>query len=116
MDIKILSYRLPGNSPSSQVDCGWIAYNGEKEVGWVSMIFYPKNLIKFADAYVISEYRGKGIYSKLWDKRFKYCQKHFPNHKIISYCKESVIDFYIKKGFKPSGTVTLMKLGKAKED
>lgn len=108
--IKILSYRLPGNSPSAQVDCGWIAYNGEKEIGWVSMIFYPKKLIKFADAYVISEYRGKGVYSQLWNTRFDYCKKHFPNYKIISYCKESVVDFYIDKGFKAGEKVTLMTL------
>ena len=110
MDIKILSYRLPGNSPSSQVDCGWIAYTGEEEIGWVSMIFYPKKIIKFAAAYVKSKYRGKGVYSQLWDVKFNYCQEKFPNHKIISYCKESVIDFYIKKGFKKKGIVTLMHL------
>lgn len=110
MDTKIISYRLPGTTPSSQVDCGWIAVVDDIEVGWVSMIFHPDKTIKLADAYVIPEYRGKGIYNKLWHHRYNYCVDNYPDHRLIAYCKESVLDYFLNKGFEEKETVTLVEL------
>ena len=72
--MNILSYRLPTNTPnpSKHSDCGWVAIIDGKEVGWVNMSFKPDNTLKFEDAFVHPDFRGLGIYRKLWDTRWEY--------------------------------------------
>ena len=99
--MNIFSYRLPTNTPnpSKHSDCGWVAIVDGKEVGWVNMSFKPDNTLKFEDAFVHPDFRGKGIYRKLWDTRWEYVSKHYKGWKVVAYCKPLSIDLYKEKQF-----------------
>ena len=85
MKIQILSYRLPTATPdpTRHSSCGWIALIDDTEVGWCNMSFLPNKVIKLEDAFIKFDYRGKGIYKKLWWTRWEYLNEHFKDHKII---------------------------------
>ena len=109
--MNIISYRLPSNTPdpSRHSSCGWIAVVDNKEVAWCNMSFLPENTLKFEDAFVLPDYRGRGIYRKLWDIRWEYVNKNLKGMKIIAYCKPITVDFYQEKGFKEVHKITLME-------
>ena len=107
----IIGFRLPTNTPGPQrhTSCGWVAMNDNKEVGWCNMSFLPHNTLKFEDAYVDPDYRGKGIYRKLWDTRWEYVTKNFKGMKVIAYCKPITVGFYEEKGFEEVHKITLVE-------
>jgi len=109
--MNIIGYRLPTQTPdpSRHSACGWVAIVDGKEVGWINMSFLPDNTLKFEDAYVHADYRGQGIYNKLWNTRWDYVNSHCKGMRVISYCKPTTIDFYIKQGFKELHTITLVE-------
>ena len=109
--MNIIGYRLPSHTPGPQrhSSCGWVAIIDKKEVGWCNMSFLPNNVLKFEDAFVLPDYRGRGIYRKLWDTRWNYISSFCKGMKIISYCKPSTYEFYKKKGFEEKYHVTLME-------
>ena len=109
--MNILSYRLPSYTPdpSRHSSCGWVAIIDDKEVGWCNMSFLPHNTIKFEDAFVDPDYRGKGIYRKLWDTRWEYVTKNFKGMKVIAYCKPITVGFYEEKGFEEVHKITLVE-------
>ena len=109
--MNILSYRLPSSTPdpSRHSSCGWIAIIDGKEVGWCNMSFLPHNTLKFEDAFVDPDYRGKGIYRKLWDTRWEYVTKNFKGMKVIAYCKPITVGFYEEKGFEDVDKITLVE-------
>ena len=111
MEVRILSYRLPETTsvPNRHNTFGWVAFVDDQEVGWVNMTLLPKKTIKFEDAYVKKEYRGKGIYNKLWDVRWNYIKNNYIGYKIVAYCKETTLDFYKKQGFEEVSTTTLVE-------
>ena len=107
----IIGYRLPTNTPGPQrhSSCGWVAIIDSKEVGWCNMSFLPNNVLKFEDAYVHPNFRGKGIYRKLWNTRWEYVSKAYKGMRVISYCKPSTYKFYIDKGFEAKEVITLVE-------
>ena len=109
--MNILSYRLPSSTPdpSRHSSCGWIAMIDGQEVGWCNMSFLPENTLKFEDAFVHPDYRGQGIYRKLWDTRWEYVNENLKGMKIIAYCKPITVNFYQEKGFKEVHKITLME-------
>ena len=109
--MNIISYKLPSNTPdpSRHSSCGWIAIVDNKEVAWCNMSFLPENTLKFEDAFVLPDYRGRGIYRKLWDTRWEYVNKNLKDMKIIAYCKPITVNFYQEKGFKEVHKITLME-------
>ena len=109
--MNILSYRLPSSTPdpSRHSSCGWVAIVDDKEVGWCNMSFLPHNTLKFEDAFVDPDYRGKGIYRKLWDTRWEYVTKNFKGMKVIAYCKPITLGFYKEKGFEEVHKITLVE-------
>ena len=109
--MNIISYRLPSNTPnpSRHSSCGWIAMIDGKEVGWCNMTFLPENTLKFEDAFVHPDYRGQGIYRKLWDTRWEYVNENLKGMKVIAYCKPITVNFYQEKGFKEVHKITLME-------
>ena len=109
--MNILSYRLPSSTPdpSRHSSCGWVAIIDDKEVGWCNMSFLPHNTIKFEDAFVDPDYRGRGIYRKLWDTRWEYVIKNFKGMKVIAYCKPITVGFYEEKGFEEVHKITLVE-------
>ena len=111
MKIDIIGFRLPTTTPSParHSSCGWVAVYYGKEIGWCNMTFLPDNIIKFEDAFILPEFRGKGIYKMLWDNRMNYVNAHFGNYKLISYCKPSTLEFYKKRGFTEKEVITLVE-------
>ena len=109
--MNILSYRLPSSTPdpSRHSSCGWVAIIDDKEVGWCNMSFLPHNTLKFEDAFVDPDYRGRGIYRKLWDTRWEYVTKNFKGMKVIAYCKPITVGFYEEKGFEEVHKITLVE-------
>ena len=73
------------------------------------MSFLPENTIKFEDAFVHPDYRGQGIYRKLWDTRWEYVNENLKGMKVIAYCKPITVNFYQEKGFKEVHKITLME-------
>lgn len=109
MEIEIISYQLPGTTPTPKNECGWIAvYNGQA-IGWVKLIFLSDKTLKFSSAFVMEEYRGKGIYTKLWNARMDYCKDHFKGYRVIAYCLPDSTHFYEKKGFIDTGLTTKLE-------
>ena len=111
MEIKIIGFRLPTITPdpSRHPSCGWIALCNDKEVGWCNMTFLPEGSIKFEDSFVHPDYRGKGIYKKLWQTRMDYYNAHLQHYKIISYCKPTTLEFFLKNGFIEKEIITLVE-------
>lgn len=109
--MNIIGYRLPTQTPGPQrhSTCGWVAIIDSKEVGWINMSFLPNNVLKFEDAFILPDYRGRGIYRKLWDTRWDYVSVTCKGMKVISYCKPSTLSFYLDKGFTAKETITLVE-------
>ena len=109
--MNIIGYRLPTQTPDPQrhSTCGWVAIEDSKEVGWINMSFLPNNVLKFEDAFILPDYRGRGIYRKLWDTRWDYVLASCKGMRIISYCKPSTLSFYLEKGFTAKETITLVE-------
>jgi len=109
--MNIIGYRLPTQTPdpSRHSTCGWIAIVDNKEVGWINMSFLPNNTLKFEDAFVHLDYRGRGIYRQLWNRRWNYVNSFCKGMKIIAYCKPTTLDFYIQQGFKELHTISLVE-------
>ena len=109
--MNILSYRLPSSTPdpSRHPSCGWVAIVDGKEIGWCNMSFLPENTLKFEDAFVHPDHRGKGIYRKLWNTRWEYVTKNFKGMKVIAYCKPITLSFYKEKGFEEVHKITLVE-------
>lgn len=99
--MNIVSYRLPTTTPNptKHNDCGWVAIVDGVEVGWITMTFKPDNSIRFEDAFVHPDHRGKGIYRKLWDTRWEYVTANFKGMKIHAYCKPPSVNLYKEKEF-----------------
>lgn len=65
-------------------------------VGWQLI---NKEHIRFKTDYVTKPFRGKGLYSDLWEQRMFIILQHKP--KVISaYCTPMSLPKYIKEGFK----------------
>tara|TARA_B100000085_G_scaffold239818_1_gene229930 strand:- start:361 stop:705 length:345 start_codon:yes stop_codon:yes gene_type:complete len=111
MDIQIIGFRLPTATPnpSRHSSCGWVAICDGKEVGWCNMSFLPENIIKYEDSFVHPDYRNKGIYKMLYEKRDNYVNLVFKDCKIISYCKPTTVEFFKKQGFTAKETIFLME-------
>ena len=111
MKVNIIGFRLPTATPdpTRHSTCGWVAICNNKEVGWCNMSFLPDNVLKLEDAFVHVNYRGKGIYKKLWNTRMDYINDHYGNYKLMAYCKPTTLEFYKKRGFDVKETITLME-------
>ena len=107
----MIGFRLPTATPdpTRHASCGWVAIYNDKEIGWCNMTFLPNNVLKLEDAFIHPDFRGKGIYKQLWNKRYDYIQEHFSNYKLMAYCKPTTLDFYKKKNFIVKEVITLVE-------
>ena len=88
---------------------GWVAMTEhDQAVGWVNLTFQKDNVIKFQDAFVSPEFRGRGIYKMLWDTRMNWVMEHYANkgYTIESWCKEMSINQFVKQDFSIGETAT----------
>ena len=111
MDIKIIGFRLPTVTPdpSRHSSCGWVAICDEKEVGWCNMSFLHDNVLKLEDSFVHPDYRGRGIYRMLWNRRMDYINTHLSHYKLMAYCKPTTLEFFKKQGFIEKEIITLVE-------
>jgi len=107
MNITIVPYKLPESVPTPKDECGWIALYNNQAIGWNSLLFLSDNTVKFANAYVDEKHRGNGIYTKLWDTRWAWCQENLKGYKVITYCLPTTHKFYSDKGWDEGNTSTL---------
>ena len=111
MKIDIIGFRLPTVTPdpSRHSSCGWVAILEGKEVGWCNMTFLHDNVLKLEDSFVHPDYRGKGIYRMLWNRRMDYINTHLSHYKLMAYCKPSTLEFFKKQGFIEKEIITLVE-------
>ena len=68
-------------------------------VGKCSLKIRKNKLIRYQDAFIEANNRGKGIYKKLFIARESYVKEHYDNYVIESYCKKSTLHLFTKSGF-----------------
>ena len=55
------------------------------------------------------DYRGKGIYSKLWERRMNYINTNYSHYDLMAYCKPSTLNYFKKHGFIEKEIITLVE-------
>jgi len=95
---------IPPSGTTQHVLHCWIAYSKDKCVGHIYLQLEANNKIKFLDAWVHPDHRRQGIYRKLWDTRWEYVNKNFPDYITYAWCKPSSLPLLIEKGFKEGDT------------
>lgn len=79
---------------------GWLALNSaDHPVGHVFMQVELDNKVKFIDAWVHEDHRRKGIFTMLWDARWKYVLKHFKGYIAYAWALPMSVNLLRKKGF-----------------
>ena len=68
-------------------------------VGKCSLKIRKNKLIRYQDAFIEANNRGKGIYKKLFIARESYIKEYYDNYVIESYCKKSTLHLFTKSGF-----------------
>ncbi len=69
-------------------------------VGWQEI---KEGHIRFKTDYVRMNFRGKGLYSALWDYRINLIFKEYDVHTISAYCTEMSLPKYLKENFLERG-------------
>ncbi|MBL6663397.1 MAG: GNAT family N-acetyltransferase [Flavobacteriales bacterium] len=88
---------------------GWVAMTEDDQaVGWVNLTFQKDKVIKFQDAFVSMDFRGRGIYNMLWQARMNWVEKNYAGkgYTIESWCKDTSIHQFIKQDFEIGETAT----------
>ena len=98
LDIKIL-HILPSGTRQYNMH-GWVAHLDNVCVGHIHMLIESNDRIKFLDAWVHEDYRRKGIFRKLWDRRWEYVKKEFNGYKAYAWAKPMSLPLLLEKGFK----------------
>ena len=89
---------------------GWIALNiTDMPIGHIFMNEDIGNKLKFQDAWVHEHYRMKGVYTRLFDKRWEWVLKQYPGWTAYAWCKDSSKQLYVKNGFKEGEICTYME-------
>lgn len=77
-------------------------YNLHHLIGFVGWMIIG-NKIRYKADFVFINFRGKGVYSKLWEKRDEVVLEIMRNNgykEITAYCTSKSLPMYIKNGFK----------------
>ena len=79
---------------------GWLALsNTDQPVGHIFMQVELDKRIRFMDAWVDDDHRRQGIFTGLWDQRWKYVQKNFEGYTAYAWCLPMSVGLLRKKGF-----------------
>ena len=88
---------------------GWVAMTEDDQaVGWVNLTFQKDKVIKFQDAFVSPDFRGRGVYKLLWDSRMQWVKDNYSGkgYTVESWCKQTSIGQFIKQDFSIGETAT----------
>ena len=89
---------------------GWLALtNTDQPVGHIFMQVEIDKKIKFMDAWVHEDFRRKGIFTSLWDERWKYVKKHYKRYIAYACCLTMSLGLLRKKGFEEGETCIYME-------
>jgi len=89
---------------------GWIALNNnDMPVGHIFMNEDIGNKLKFQDAWVHEQYRMKGVYTALFNARWEWVVKKYPDWTAYAWCKDTSKPLYVKAGFKEGEICTYME-------
>lgn len=74
------------------------AFVEDKIVGVVGWQMVGKRNLRYKTAFVLPQYRGKGIYKALFEAREQHCEAIF-KEKITAFCTPLSLPMYLKSGF-----------------
>ena len=75
------------------------ALYGSRLVGVVAWQMVGNN-VRFKMDYVVDEFRGKGVYAKLWDAREQKIKDRY-HKRVTAFCTVRSLGKYVKAGFTP---------------
>ena len=105
LDFKVIKIKT-----NAQNLYGWLALtNTDQPVGHIFMQVEIDNKIKFMDAWVSDEFRRQGIFTALWETRWKYVKKNFEGYKAYAWALPMSINLLRKKGFDEGDTCVYME-------
>ena len=78
-------------------------------IGKCSLKFRENNVIRYQGAFVKKQYRFKGIYKLLFEKRDQYVKNLRKKFMVESYCRKSSVNLFLKNGFEISHELFLVK-------
>ena len=105
-----MDYRVIKIETNAQNLYGWIALNsGDQPIGHIFMQVEIDKKIKFMDAWVHEDFRRKGIFTSLWDERWKYVKKHYKGYIAYAWCLPMSLGLLRKKGFEEGETCIYME-------
>jgi hypothetical protein len=89
---------------------GWIALsNTDQPIGHIFMQVELDNKVKFMDAWVNEEFRRQGIFTALWEARWKYVLKHFEGYMAYAWALPMSINLLRSKDFTEGDTCVYME-------
>ena len=87
----------------------WVAHIDNQCVGYIHFLLESNKRIKFMDAWVSDEFRRQGIFTALWETRWKYVEKNFEGYKAYAWALPMSINLLRKKGFDEGDTCVYME-------
>jgi len=99
VDAKIINEL--GISITSNENCIWFVAVIDYSIVGFCCAEKRKDYYFFKHDFVLSEFRNKGIYSELFNKRIE----HYSDCRIKSTCNKNSLKTYLKNGFKIENTI-----------
>lgn len=82
-------------------------FNAGILIGFVGLLNIGEGKFRYKSDWVDSNFRGMGIYSKLWQYREKFVAENYPDEiQISAYCTEMSLPKYLSEGFKVQNETT----------
>lgn len=87
----------------------WIASHDGDVIGHIYLLVETDKKIKFLDAWVHPEWRGKGVYRRLWERRWEDVKAEYSGHTVYAWCKSGSLPLLLEKGFEPGEQCTYVE-------
>jgi hypothetical protein len=94
----------------------WLAIHRGEVIGHTYMLIEPGEKIKFADSWVHPDWRGNGIFRKLWEARWSSVGARYKGYLAYAWCKDNSLPLLLEKGFVPGEKCTYVELKVAVEN
>ena len=95
-----MPYKISKIEIDKTVVC-FLAIDDSQEIaGKCSFKLRENDTIRYQDAYVNENHRGKGVYTLLFNARQNYVDANYPSHTLQAYCRDTTIEKFKKNKFK----------------